>query len=53
MGSIYRPSYWDRRGNRRESAMWWIQYCTAGRRAYFSAGMALGALALAEARTRK
>ena len=32
MGSIYRPKYKDRRGQERESAVWWIQYYSRGRK---------------------
>lgn len=32
MGSIYRPKYTDRHGQERESAVWWIQYYSHGRK---------------------
>lgn len=32
MGSIYRPKYTDRHGAERESAVWWIQYYSHGRK---------------------
>jgi integrase len=32
MGSIYRPKYKDRHGSERESAVWWIQYYSRGRK---------------------
>jgi len=32
MGSIYRPKYTDRNGDKRESAVWWIQYYSHGRK---------------------
>jgi integrase len=32
MGSIYRPKYKDRHGVERESAIWWIQYYSHGRK---------------------
>lgn len=32
MGSIYRPKYKDRHGAERESAVWWIQYYSHGRK---------------------
>jgi integrase len=32
MGSIYRPKYKDRHGVERESAKWWIQYYSHGRK---------------------
>jgi integrase len=31
MGSIYRPKYKDRNGKKRESAVYWIQFCTGGK----------------------
>ncbi len=31
MGSIYRPKYKDRHGEKRTSAVWWISYYTHGR----------------------
>lgn len=30
MGSIYRPKYNDRQGNKRQSSIWWIQYYAHG-----------------------
>jgi hypothetical protein len=32
MGSIYRPKYTDRHGEERQSALWWIQYYSNGRK---------------------
>jgi integrase len=32
MGSIYRPKYTDRQGEKRESAVFWIQYYSHGRK---------------------
>lgn len=32
MGSLYRPKYTDRHGQERESAVWWIQYYSHGRK---------------------
>jgi integrase len=32
MGSIYRPKYTDRHGTERQSAVWWIQYYSHGRK---------------------
>ena len=32
MGSIFRPKYKDRHGTERESAVWWIQYYSRGRK---------------------
>jgi len=32
MGSIYRPAYKDRKGKKRQSSIWWIQYYAHGRK---------------------
>lgn len=32
MGSIYRPQYKDRKGNYRQSSIYWIQYFVGGKR---------------------
>jgi hypothetical protein len=32
MGSIYRPKYKDRNGQKRQSSVWWIQYYSRGRK---------------------
>jgi len=40
MGSIYRPTYKDRQGIERESAIWWIQYYSHGRKIRESADTA-------------
>jgi integrase len=37
MGSIFRPTYVDRHGAKRESAKWWIQYYSRGRKVRESA----------------
>jgi integrase len=31
MGSLFKPKYKDRRGNRKESRVWWIKYYSNGR----------------------
>jgi integrase len=32
MGSIYRPKYKDRNGQKRQSSVWWVQYYSRGRK---------------------
>jgi hypothetical protein len=36
VGSVYRPTYADRHGAKRTSAVWWVSYYANGRRIFES-----------------